>query len=366
MFQGGIPSRIGLPQIRNYSVVCRSAVSGLFLPNGAVMLNCSLSLEPGYTQVSHVGQEETSSYLLKAGEADIQSRFVGRAFRGMCGRGDTPRIMHAMRRKLVNSGNDRVPHSNDKPAKMRKYSDKTLKILFGFCGNRCAEPTCTNLIIADATPYSVEAVIGQIAHIYASSDQGPRGKAGLTKAERDAPDNLVLLCPTHHVVVDKQHETYPAALLIDWKEKRERPYREGIKDRINDLGFKELEFAATSLLAADAPDSSDYGNIPPADKIAKNGLGSTSATLLRMGAAKSRECETVITKASQLQPEFADRLRLGFVTQYNLLRSKGLAGDDLFMAMYIWASGVNGGKVREAAGLCLLSHLFIVCDVFEK
>lgn len=250
--------------------------------------------------------------------------------------------------------------------KERKYPAKTLKILFGFCGNRCAMPKCTNQIIADATAFSDEAVIGHIAHIYASSDNGPRGKPGLTKTERDAPDNLLLLCPTHHAIVDKQHDSYPASMLIDWKEGRERHYREGIKDRINDLGFKELEFAAKSLLAAAATENSDYRNIHPTDKIAKNRLGIASEMLLRMGAAKSSECEMVIMKASQLQPDFADRLRLGFVAQYNAMRAEGLVGDALFMALYAWAADVNGDKAREAAGLCILSHLFIVCDVFEK
>jgi hypothetical protein len=248
----------------------------------------------------------------------------------------------------------------------RSYSDKTLKVLFAFCGNRCSEPGCTNPIVKDATKYSPELVVGQIAHIYAFADNGPRGRTGLTEAKRNAPDNLILLCPTHHVVVDGQHATYPATLLLEWKEKRERPYRKGVQDRINEIGFKELEFAAESLLASVGDASNDLGNIRPAEKIAKNGLGKASETLLLMGSAKSRECEALITKASQLQPQFADRLRVGFVSQYNSLSAAGLRGDDLFMEMYDWAAGVSGDRAREAAGLCILSHLFIVCDVFEK
>lgn len=251
-------------------------------------------------------------------------------------------------------------------APKRKYSEKTLKILFAFCGNRCAEPTCTNSIVKDADNYSPEIVVGHIAHIYAFADKGPRGKPGLTSKERNAPDNLILLCPTHHVIVDGQYATYPAALLLDWKEKRERPYREGIQIRINEIGFAELEFTARGLLADASPPSNDFGNIPPAEKIAKNGLGAASANLLRMGAAKSREVEMLITKASQLQPDFADRLRLGFVSQYNAPCAKSLRGDDLFMAMYDWAAGTSGDRARDAAGLCILSHLFVVCDVFDK
>lgn len=107
---------------------------------------------------------------------------------------------------------------------VRQYSQKTLKLLFGSCGNQCAEPSCTNPIIAAASGYSEAAVIGQICHIYAAADNGPRGKPGLTEKERNLPSNLILLCGHHHPIVDKQWETYPAKMLIDWKKEHEAKY----------------------------------------------------------------------------------------------------------------------------------------------
>lgn len=100
----------------------------------------------------------------------------------------------------------------------RNYKQKTLKILFGLSGNQCAHPKCTNNVIEPATEKSDAAVIAQICHIYAISEDGPRGKAGLTNEELNSPENLILLCPTHHTVVDNQHETYPAEMLKQWKQ----------------------------------------------------------------------------------------------------------------------------------------------------
>ena len=108
----------------------------------------------------------------------------------------------------------------------RQYTPKTLKILFGSSGNQCAYPECTNNVIEPATEKSDAAVIAQICHIYAFSTNGPRGKAGLTNEELNAPKNLILLCPNHHVVVDKQHETYPIELLKKWKREHEAKVRE--------------------------------------------------------------------------------------------------------------------------------------------
>lgn len=103
----------------------------------------------------------------------------------------------------------------------RNYSPKTLKILFGLSGNQCYHPKCTNNVIEPATESSDAAVIAQICHIYASSVDGPRGKTGLTNKELDSQENLLLLCPNHHTVVDKQFETYPAEMLKQWKRDHE-------------------------------------------------------------------------------------------------------------------------------------------------
>jgi hypothetical protein len=107
----------------------------------------------------------------------------------------------------------------------RRYSEKTIKLLFGSCGNQCAAPDCTNPIVAAGTLDSDAAVVGQICHIYAASDDGPRGKQGLTAEERDAPENLILMCGFHHPLVDKQWETYPADVLKTWKAAHEAKYR---------------------------------------------------------------------------------------------------------------------------------------------
>ena len=103
----------------------------------------------------------------------------------------------------------------------RDYSKKTLKILFALSRNQCAHPECTNNVIEPSTGSSDAAVIAQICHIYAVSTEGPRGKAGLTNKELNSPENLILLCPNHHTVVDKQFETYPAELLKQWKQDHE-------------------------------------------------------------------------------------------------------------------------------------------------
>ena len=120
----------------------------------------------------------------------------------------------------------------------RNYPTKAVKVLFALSGNQCAHPGCTNPLVEPATEESEALVIGQICHIYAISRDGPRGKTGLNESELNSPDNLLLLCPNHHVLVDGQHETYPAEMLIGWKQSHESKMRERLSANLESV---ELE-----------------------------------------------------------------------------------------------------------------------------
>lgn len=250
----------------------------------------------------------------------------------------------------------------------RNYSQKTLKMLFALSGNQCAAPGCSEPIIAAKTPHSDAMVVGQIAHIYALSVDGPRGKSGLTEKELNQASNLILLCPTHHVKVDGQYETYPATLLTEWKVSHEKKYGEALSASISGVGFAELEIAAKSLLSSSGSTTaiSSLGIIPPQEKIDRNELGPTTSMLLSMGAAKSAEVEAMLIQAAQLDDQFPERLSAGFVARYAAAKARGLTGDDIFNELYEDVGGGGADKGRSAAGLCIIAHLFIICDIFEK
>jgi len=252
-----------------------------------------------------------------------------------------------------------------KPA--RRYSDRTLKILFTYSGNVCARPGCENPIIKNRTQLSDNHVLGQISHIHAASDYGPRADPSLSEEARNGPDNLILLCPTCHDVVDGQYETYPPELLKRWKDDHERQFRERMSATITDLGYAELDIAAKALLVHHKSTEGDLRSVPPADKIKKNGLNAECTFLLQLGSAKSDEVASVLIIAAQLDAGFPERLRAGFVAKYGELKSKPqTTGDDIFFSLYFWAAGGSSNEVRRGAGLCILSHLFILCDVFER
>ncbi|MDX3854158.1 HNH endonuclease [Streptomyces sp. AK02-01A] len=62
--------------------------------------------------------------------------------------------------------------------------------------------------------------IAERAHIIAHSDDGPRADATVSQKLRDAPSNIILLCPTCHTKVDKAPEGYPTEDLLKAKKNR--------------------------------------------------------------------------------------------------------------------------------------------------
>lgn len=127
----------------------------------------------------------------------------------------------------------------------RKYSRTDLNKLFTLSYNQCVFPDCTNPIVVGKTDSSKEAIAGQICHIHAIGGKGPRAKPGLTEQELNSLDNLILCCGHHHPIIDKQHETYPADLLLQWKQAHEstmaRIIKEGAKNAHPDV-FRNRAF----------------------------------------------------------------------------------------------------------------------------
>lgn len=56
-----------------------------------------------------------------------------------------------------------------------------------------------------------------MAHIFAATDRGPRAMPGLSAADRGAYENLILLCPSCHTIIDKAGDVYPDNLIRNWK-----------------------------------------------------------------------------------------------------------------------------------------------------
>lgn len=105
--------------------------------------------------------------------------------------------------------------------KRKSISADVTRVLIAKSGGYCQNPGCsTNLVpfFRDGTVTNIH----ELAHIIAQSPHGPRGSATLSISDRDNYENLILLCPTCHTLIDKNPGQYPEILLEEWKATHEQ------------------------------------------------------------------------------------------------------------------------------------------------
>lgn len=119
-------------------------------------------------------------------------------------------------------------------ARGRRVSSRVVLRLVGAASGWCEKPNCPTGSLWHELPDGGAVRLAEVAHIVAASDAGPRGDADIPTPELLAFNNLILLCPTCHTVVDGAPEDYPTELLQQWKSEHEGRVR-------SLLGVKEYE-----------------------------------------------------------------------------------------------------------------------------
>lgn len=113
-----------------------------------------------------------------------------------------------------------------KPTRHYKPADECE--LWGRAAGRCEFDGCNKIVYkSEVTQERVN--ISQKAHIYAFSEDGPRGRGPYAEeiSGLNGSENLMLLCHPCHKKIDKLKDggRYDAALLKDWKAAHERRIR---------------------------------------------------------------------------------------------------------------------------------------------
>ncbi len=106
-----------------------------------------------------------------------------------------------------------------------KITERDIKLLWGQAAGRCSYPQCLIECVNFLT--DMPFIINEMAHIIAKHPSGPRG---IPSGGANTYSNLILLCPTHHKVVDKAPEgTFTSEVLLQWKEDHETNVRRSLE-----------------------------------------------------------------------------------------------------------------------------------------
>lgn len=90
--------------------------------------------------------------------------------------------------------------------KKRNYDFNTILELWVKSGSRCEMHGCNKYLFEDEKK-GEKVKIGEKAHIYAFSSDGPRPNNYLNEKEKNSVENLMLLCPSCHRIIDNNKLT---------------------------------------------------------------------------------------------------------------------------------------------------------------
>ena len=151
-------------------------------------------------------------------------------------------------------------------AERSKIPLTTQRNLWIAAAGRCEFPGCSEILWRDDVTLS-EANYANIAHIVAASPDGPRGDPVRSKELIKSPENLMLLCPEHHTLIDSpEHRSeYSEQTLRGYKEETEEAVRtvfEGLCLRrttlvtlVSKIGGSATPISKSSVVTAVFPDA---------------------------------------------------------------------------------------------------------------
>jgi hypothetical protein len=121
----------------------------------------------------------------------------------------------------------------------------TLKLLWANAAGRCSFTNCQARLCTDDAGDAAPFTIGEMAHICGDKPGANRHNPALSDDERDGYSNLILLCPTHHSLIDKSEneKRYSAEVLSTMKAAHEA----FVAGRLNPPEFKSKDEIATFI-----------------------------------------------------------------------------------------------------------------------
>jgi len=229
----------------------------------------------------------------------------------------------------------------------------------------CAFPKCGKHLTYDAKAGD-DTYVGEAAHIRGEKPTAARYDGSMTQDARDNVRNLIYLCTDHHTIIDKVEADWPVATLEALKSNHESQVREAMEEAFADVAFPELQNAVSWVTSQKPLPNGTFELMAPDEKIKKNALSNGARHTIAAGLSSRPTVSAYVEAEAQLDSDFPERLKAGFLEEYYRLRKNGHKGDELFELMCAFAQRGMRRQGDRSAGIAVLIYLFEICDVFDK
>lgn len=98
-------------------------------------------------------------------------------------------------------------------------SEKAIKLLWSNAAGRCSFTDCNEKLTVEQAAHFSPHTLGEMAHIKGKKKGSNRYDETQNDKQRDSYENLILLCPNHHTLIDRQEneEIYVVEVLAKMK-----------------------------------------------------------------------------------------------------------------------------------------------------
>jgi hypothetical protein len=140
--------------------------------------------------------------------------------------------------------------------------DKAIKLLWSNAAGRCSFTDCNERLTVEQAAHSAPHTLGEMAHIKGKNNGSNRYDEDQTVEQRDSYENLILLCPNHHTLIDKpeNEEIYTVDVLLGMKTSHESSISKRL-DSVNISNIGELKDMISIYLAENRQAWIQYGPI---------------------------------------------------------------------------------------------------------
>lgn len=82
-------------------------------------------------------------------------------------------------------------------------TERAIKLLWSNASGRCSFTDCQKRLTVEQAAHAAPYTLGEMAHIKGKQNGSNRYDKNQTVEQRDSYENLILLCPNHHTLIDK-------------------------------------------------------------------------------------------------------------------------------------------------------------------
>ncbi|BCJ09497.1 hypothetical protein PRtIB026_A08760 [Pseudomonas sp. RtIB026] len=146
-------------------------------------------------------------------------------------------------------------------------TEKTIKLLWSNAAGRCSFPECKEKLTVEQAAEFAPHTLGEMAHIKGRKKGASRYDANQSDADRDDYKNLILLCPTHHTLIDKKENEakFSVEVLLEMKICHETY----ISNRLSAIKYSSLDELKDSICIYLSENHQSWLQYGPLSEIAK-------------------------------------------------------------------------------------------------